>query len=68
MSGMIDLNMQFFGFISCIRDLYSPDVKYFNYNESVYTNDAASKSTIDEQYFINEGIYNKGSNREHFLR
>ncbi|WP_325064391.1 P52 family lipoprotein [Borreliella bavariensis] len=35
---------------SCIRDLYSPDVKYFNYNESGYTNDAASKPTIDEQY------------------
>ncbi|ACL34992.1 outer membrane protein (plasmid) [Borreliella garinii Far04] len=42
---------------SCISDSYFPDVKYFNYNESGYTNDAASKPTIDEQYFkVKEAI------------
>ncbi|KEO61962.1 P52 family lipoprotein [Borreliella garinii] len=35
---------------SCISDSYFPDVKYFNYNESGYTNDAASTFKIKNQF------------------
>ncbi|OJH14564.1 membrane protein, partial (plasmid) [Borreliella bissettiae] len=44
---------------SCMRDLYSPNVRYFNYTKQMYTNDSASRPTIDECYFALKTVIEK---------